>query len=401
MSWTGPKDLLGQVQKRWDSGALLAEMIEASGLFPLRLQLKGPSSAELGARFEAARDWSSDLRGLPHYSVVMREFKHRQLGANALPAEVWLDSLDAALALLSQQRAAARFRLLVEQTAQAQPLLLPWLARRPLAALNLGPQWPLLLAVVAWLQAHPRPAIYLRQLDLPGVHSKFIEAQRGVLAELLDLALPPDAIDAAASGSSQFNRRYGFLDKPLRVRLRPLDQPLARRLGGQDLTLDSASFAALDLRLDSELRAVFITENEINFLSFPPLAGGVVIFGGGYGFEMLAESAWLQRSRVYYWGDIDTHGFAILDQLRARLPAAESFLMDRSTLLAHANLWGAEATPTQRELTRLTPAELALYDDLRRDALGQRLRLEQERIGFGWLQAALRGLNSQGPAQVG
>lgn len=391
MSWTTPKDLLVQLQKRWDSGELLAGLVTGGDCFPLRLQLKAPSSAEVGARFEAARVWSSDLRALVYCRIVMREFRHRQLGANALPAEVWIDSLDDALALLGQQRAAARFKQLVELTDSRQPLLLPWLARRPLAALKLAPQWPQLLDVVAWLQAHPRPAVYLRQIDLPGVHSKFIEDQRGVLAELLDLALAPSAIDAAASGSAQFNRRYGFLDKPMRVRFRPLDEALACRLGGQDLTLDSASFAALDLAL----RAVFITENEINFLSFPPVAGGLVIFGAGYGFEMLAEAGWLQRSRVFYWGDIDTHGFAILDQLRARLPAAESFLMDRATLVAHANLWGEESVPTQRDLPRLAVTEAALYDDICRHRLGQSLRLEQERIGFNWLQAALLALPAQ------
>ena len=395
MNWTTANDLLNQLQKRWDSGELMVGLVTGSDCFPLRLQLKGPSSADLGARFEAAREWSRDLRALPHYRVVMREFRHRQLGANALPAEVWLDSLDAALTLLGQQRAVVRFKQQILLTAAAQPLLLPWLARRPLNALNLGALWPQLLAVVGWLQAHPRPAVYLRQIDLPGVHSKFIEDQRGVLAELLDLALPPAAVDAAASGGGQFNRRYGFLDKPLRVRLRPLDGPLdgrlTRRLGGQDLTLDSPSFAALDLSPS----AVFITENEINFLSFPPVAGGLVIFGAGYGFEMLAESAWLQRSRVFYWGDIDSHGFAILDQLRARLPATESFLMDRATLLAHAELWGVEATPTRRELPRLRPAEAALYDDICQQRLAQNLRLEQERVGFSWLQAALLTLSTQ------
>ena len=33
-------------------------------------------------------------------------------------------------------------------------------------------------------------------------------------------------------------------------------------------------------------------------------------------------------------GDIDTHGFAILDTLRARFDHVESFLMDRDTLMA-------------------------------------------------------------------
>jgi hypothetical protein len=85
-------------------------------------------------------------------------------------------------------------------------------------------EWRRLLDIVAWLQRHPRPGVYLRQVDIPGVHSKFIEAQRGVLGELLELALPPAAIDSAAAGVSQFARRYGFRDKPQRIRFRLLDR---------------------------------------------------------------------------------------------------------------------------------------------------------------------------------
>ena len=67
---------------------------------------------------------------------------------------------------------------------------------------------------MTWLQVHPRPGIYLRQVDLPGIHSKFIERHKGVLAELFDLALPREAIDTASAGQSGFARRYGFRDKP-------------------------------------------------------------------------------------------------------------------------------------------------------------------------------------------
>ena len=38
---------------------------------------------------------------------------------------------------------------------------------------------------------------------------------------------------------------------------------------------------------------------------------------------------------------------------------------------------------------RLTAAERALYDDLRDVRIGRNLRLEQERIGFGWVASAL------------
>ena len=76
---------------------------------------------------------------------------------------------------------------------------------------------------------HPRPGIHLRQVDLPGIHTRCIESQRAVLAELLDPALAPEAVDADSRGLAGFARRYGFRDKAPRIRLRMLD-PARRRL---------------------------------------------------------------------------------------------------------------------------------------------------------------------------
>lgn len=50
---------------------------------------------------------------------------------------------------------------------------------------------------------------------------------------------------------------------------------------------------------------------------------------------------------------------------------------------------GDEESPTHRELLRLTSAVRTLYDDLRDNRLRKNLRLEQERVGYGWLEAAL------------
>lgn len=387
MSWTRPADLRAQLQKLWDRGELLAGVVTGQSPFPKRLALRSPSSAELSDRFDAARAWIGELRAMPRCRVEMREFKHRVFGSNAVPHEVWIDTAEDALALIGKQREARRFNDLVETTRQHRPELLGWMAKKPLRALELADEWRRLLDIVSWRQAHPRPGVYLRQVDLPGVHSKFIESHRGVLAELLDIALPPGNIDATASGASQFAKRYGFRDKPTRIRFRVLDPGLAFLPGGhaQDITLDAESFA----RLDVQAARVFITENEINFLAFPEVKDSLLIFGAGYGFEMLGQAEWLSRCRLHYWGDIDTHGFAILDQLRSQFGHAQSFLMDRATLLAFEAQWGTEDKPSSRQLSRLTPEEEALYDDLRDNRWRKNLRLEQERIGFGWVQAAL------------
>jgi len=390
MSWTRPTDLRAQVQKLWDRGELLASLATGDSPFPKRLALKGPTSAEMADRFDEVRAWIGELRAMPRCRVEMREFRHRVFGANAVPQEAWIDTAEDALALIGKQRDATRFTALLEATRKRQPPLLGWLVKRPLRALELSGEWSRLLEIVTWLEHHPRPGVYLRQVDIPGVHSKFIEAHRGVLAELLDIVLPPEAIDPAASCVPQFARRYGFCDKPVRIRFRVLDPEHALWPGAlaQDITLDAGSFALLDPKASR----VFITENEVNFLAFPQVRDSLVIFGAGYGFEMLRKAEWLPRCRIHYWGDIDTHGFAILDQLRSQFDHVESFLMDRNTLLAFETQWGDEEKQTLRDLPRLNPEERALYDDLRDNRIRKNLRLEQERIGFGWVESALSAL---------
>ncbi len=152
-----------------------------------------------------------------------------------------------------------------------------------------------------------------------------------------------------------------------------------------DLTIPAVDFA----RLDIPVKLAFITENEINGLAFPEMPDSIVVFGLGYGLDRLAEATWLGAKTLYYWGDIDTHGFAILDRLRAFFPYAQSFLMDRTTLMAHRELWGRERDRYERPLSRLTIPEQVLFEELKDGLLGDRVRLEQERISFGWLKQAL------------
>jgi hypothetical protein len=396
--WTSAADLRAQVQRLWDKGRLLACLVDGEMPFPLRLVLKSPSSGELSSRFDEARAWSRTLqqeaRGC---RLVMREVRHRVIGLNAVPAEAWIDSLDDALQLIGKAADARRFDRQVSATGARLPALLPWLKANPLRALALEKEWEGLMDIVAWLQAHPRPGIYVRQLDLPGIHSKTIEEHAGVLCELFDMALPEPSIDAGvASGAANLARRYGFRTKPVRVRFRVLD-PRRGLLGTgaqEDVTVDHASFA----RLSPAVSRVFITENEVNFLAFPPVPDAMVLFGAGYGFDALASARWLNERAIHYWGDIDTHGFAILDQLRGHFAHVESFLMDRATLMAHRWQWTEEPRPVLRDLPLLSPAEREVFDDLRwRRLEGRQVRLEQERIRFHLLQSALRGPGEDRP----
>ena len=144
----------------------------------------------------------------------------------------------------------------------------------------------------------------------------------------------------------------------------------------------------------SGVETVFVTENKVNGLAFPSVPKAIVIFGLGYGVQALREVAWLARRRLIYWGDLDTHGFAMLAKLRGHWAHTESMLMDDVTLLTHRWAWGQEPEKQRwlGELSHLATSEQIVFDGLRQDRWGVRVRLEQERISFHALEQVVANL---------
>jgi hypothetical protein len=125
----------------------------------------------------------------------------------------------------------------------------------------------------------------------------------------------------------------------------------------------------------------FIVENIQTALAFNDLENSVVLMGLGYGVDILGKIPWLRHTRCIYWGDIDTHGFAILNRARSYLPSLETVLMDEATLLRHQELWVEEKEQhASAELPLLTDTEQTLFQSLKNDTWGHHVRLEQERI---------------------
>jgi hypothetical protein len=359
--------------------------------FPYRLRLRRPPASALGSSFEAVRTWVRSLEAASRpetgvgFEIEWEDVNTRQLGRNRLPAALILPTLDDALAAIGRSADADRFGELAAATLARFAGLAGWIARKPLVLLEQHADWPRILDVLTWFVAHPRSGLYARQIDVRGVDTKFIEARKVLLGELLDFVSPAHAVEQSAIGAHQFELRYGLAAKPVLVRFRVLDTALAIA-GLTDLTVPASEFAKLDIAASR----VFIVENEVTGLAFPELAGSMLIFGGGYGIDRLATAQWLCSRTVVYWGDIDTHGFAILDRLRALFPQTNSLLMDRETLLTHRAQWSFEAMPQTADLDGLDPKERALYDDIRFDRLGLGVRLEQERIPFSYMCSAIR-----------
>jgi hypothetical protein len=142
-------------------------------------------------------------------------------------------------------------------------------------------------------------------------------------------------------------------------------------------------------RLEPAARRVLVVENEITYLALPPAPDAMAFFGAGFDVLRLGRLPWLRDCDVVYWGDLDTHGFVILDRLRSLLPHVRSVLMDLETLTAHESQWTTDPRPSRVELERLTPQEAAVHRALQDNALGTSVRLEQERVNYTHVVARL------------
>ncbi|MDZ7844390.1 MAG: DUF3322 domain-containing protein [Anaerolineales bacterium] len=247
--WTRPSDIQARVRRWWDRGEILAAIVTGEPVFPREIRLTGPKARDINEDFGAVMDWVRDMQDASreragHGYDLRRENRRSRLhGENRIPVAAVIPDEANALRLIRRGTDAERFRRAVDATRTRLPMLHDWLSRRPLQVLEHIEDWTRILDVVDWFRRHPRPGLYLRQLEIPGVDSKFIEARRGLIAELLDAVLPADAIDTDATGSRGFNRRYGLASEPPLIRFRILDPALALH-GLTDLSVPPDQFAA-------------------------------------------------------------------------------------------------------------------------------------------------------------
>lgn len=373
--WTTPADLRARLTRRWERGSWLSALARGEDFDPVDAKIAGPKAADVNSRRAEVTAWIAqwhDQARRPETDVSYRTVGGRGLtGANQLPDRLricTLADLEQFLRVSSTQ-----YRDLLDRT-DGRPELFEWVAAHPMRALEHRHHFKQILSALDWIVTNAGSGRRLREIDAVGVDTKFVENNQRILLELGRLIVPHDLVKP---DERTIAGRFGFATGDRRVRLRRLDDQIDWPLTGfDDVEVRTVDLAAMPL----QVREVYIVENLTTYLSFPAATDAVAIFGGGYSANSAGELGWLRDREVVYWGDLDTHGFAILDRLRVVLPEARSIRMDTVTLLEHRSLWGSEPSQVTRELPNLTTDEARCYRDLVEDAHGHNLRLEQERL---------------------
>ncbi len=311
------------------------------------------------------------------YSIEYQKVKTRKHGEQDIPVSISFLTEQDYLKYIGKEQGTVGFRKDVERILSAFPELVEWVCRFPNKVLDNHRVWDDLLKVCIYFKVNPKPQLYIRELPIQ-VDTKFIERNKGIIKELLDIIIAKSVNPDETRFETRFNLRH---DEPV-VRFRVLDKTLSKALfsGIDDMSIPISKFRETEIPVET----VYIVENKMNMLTFPPIHKSIVVWGHGFGVDLLKDVMWLRSKKILYWGDLDVHGFQILSELRSHFSQVESFLMDRETFNRFYED-GIGAETNVEKVLLLTPEEKEMFDFLR----GGNYRLEQEKIPFEYASSKI------------
>jgi hypothetical protein len=366
-----------RLRNRWHLGVA---GLDPDG-WPYRAALGRPTQTELEADFPAARRWALDWAAwADRHGVTLVRQTRRVIGTSqTLPTHLEIPDLDTAARLVGHgwpdRLRIARHRASVLSDAFPHVDLVKTLpATQPLPEID----FTLLLDAARWFRRHDARGLTPRQVPIEGLHGKWLNRHHAMIRHL--------------SG----NDDLGLITRPTRVHFTYLD-PAHRAAGHrhhESVTIGDPVTPAYTPD------TIVVLENKDTAVYFPPLPGGIAVEGeGSKAPGVLPRIPWIRDCpRVIYWGDIDAAGFEIVNNLRVSGMNVQTILMDQQTYDTYERFgaWTDEKgkpipCSPRRPLPALTPAELAVYDNLTDPAWARVRRIEQERIPLteGIAQAAL------------
>lgn len=385
-----PEEARAKLKKLYAKGELLSLSL-MEDTFPATLRVKRPSATALNQDLKAVAAMVASFQRLKltlNYATV----NSRVMGEQRVPSELVFATPEELFAFIGKLREWKSFKTLYAEVTEREPLSVILFQTHPLTLLENREALPSVLRVVDFLRGHGRSGLYLRQVEIAGNDTKFIERHKRLISLFVNalLADPEYGLDVSSVAEEGFEERYGFRRKSPLIRFRFLDPELKPE------DLRESEDMALDVNAFSKLRIgrcnVLIVENEITYLSLSSLPRTLLIFGAGRAVVNLKSVPWLKECPLFYMGDLDGAGLSILSSLRESLKdvRVQSLMMDEDTLRQYAAYAVESKVPVRGEPAELTDEERNLYRLLSAGGLEGRDRLEQELIPLSVIVNRLR-----------
>lgn len=375
-------ELFKKVSKFYDSGKLFQNFIEEGELFPLTIKLKKLNQKDIQNSYSTVLN---ELQSLKKENIALeyKEFHFKNIGVQTLPVALCFETSDALLDYIEKEEEFRNFKELYTIIVTKYPLFRDKILEKPFLVLEYAPHWEKLFLIYNFFLQNPQPNRYIRELSIDSVDTKFIERYKKIIDTFLVLLLDKKDFkeDISSLSNYGFEKKYSLRYPQPLVRFRILDRE-QYIFGMSDISLPIEEFKNITL----DVKNIYIVENKITTLSFPFIKDSAVIFGSGYGVEVLKNVEWLRNKNIFYWGDIDRDGFAILSQIRGYFPQIISLFMDKKTVerFDRYSIEVENSKITKKRLDNLTQDEEEFYDSLE-----DSYRLEQERLDFEYIKEEL------------
>ncbi|MCD8404760.1 DUF2220 family protein [Tenacibaculum dicentrarchi] len=373
-----PKEIKIKAQRKYKN--YLQAIINEENIFPLDIiGNKKPSNSisQFNKELKELILSSKEKKGFG-YSINYNKRKTKILGTQSLPSSIYFETKHDFEKYLNIQKEVNQFKIDYQNILKHFPELLFWIEKHPNKVIDNSEKWSDILKVCEYFKANPKPNLFIRELPIT-LHTKFIEGNRAILKELLDIIINPFINKDKTKFEKRFNLKYS---EPL-IRFKILDLKISKHYfsGINDISIPINQFNAINLNFEK----VIIVENKTNLhtiaLTLPEMEKTMVIFGSGFKIENLKNATWLDKIEILYWGDLDVQGFEILSQMRNYFPKTKSFLMDETTFDKFFENDNGTLSNVNISLN-LTEKEMIIYKKIKRN----NWRLEQEKIPLGYVK---------------
>jgi hypothetical protein len=377
-----PQEVKQKAEKWWSNGSFLKAYIQNKPFSIIEIpQIGLVKPNEVSVNFSRINQeqillkaHSKESKGYG-YKLGWKYINTRGIGQSGFINKIYFESAEDFLSYIEKQQDFEVFKQNFKMLIDRIPQLFHWVEKNPLKLIEYNDKWDNLLKVCEYFVQSPKPNLYVRSLPID-IPTKFIESNTSILRTLLDHLLEKE-LDF---NEKDFFKRFHLQTDEPNIRIRFLDESLYPHPALSQIGVWVAELA--NFKIDTE--QIFVIENLTSFLTFPKVKKSIAIWGGGFGVNLLRDVKWMNNKQLYYWGDIDIHGFQILSQFRTRFPNTQSIMMDTHTF--HQFHTGQRGDNFRiADVSKLSIIEMTLYHEIE----ANNWRLEQERISEKYLISSL------------
>jgi len=392
---------IDEIKKKAENKFLpfLHSIIDEKDFFPLLIpSAKGSvkdSFAERKVEAENLYKNSKNAKGRG-YTVETKTIKTHKQGMQTIIEKIYFETEIDFIRFIGKEKETENFKKHLSivnsrfLNLNAEDVQNNWLKKhlRSLIAEAEDDYWQNIFLCAIWFLNNPHCNVYLREIPVP-VHTKFIEQNTSLIFSVYTALNKNEDTDKVSSNTDIY-KRWGVRTAEPFIRFRSLDKDIHLKILNEEFTsyeiqTPLSVFAKINF---NSIKYIFIVENLMVYLTFPAFNKTLCIFGSGFAAVNLKECKTLNEKKLYYFGDMDEHGFEILSNVRSIFPNIQSFCMDQKTYETFSIFAvKGENSHSKIEDLNLSEDELHLFKFLRENkTIG---RLEQEKISQAFIKSRI------------